>query len=57
MALLDHHFRTDLAIHRCATRRSAFKRRVLSPDGTDLAAALQTIREIGDGEALNEEFE
>lgn len=30
---------------------------VLSADGTDLAAALQTIREIGDGEALNEEVD
>jgi predicted ATPase len=46
------HFRTD----RDAPARSfqlATRTPVLSPDGRDLAAALQTIREIGDYEALD----
>jgi len=51
-----HHFRTD---HESSLRHPqvGIQTPVLSPDGTDLAAALQTIREIGDGEALNEELE
>jgi predicted ATPase len=47
------HFRTDLAaparIPQIGTHTA-----VLSHDGADLAAALQTIREIGDGVALDE---
>ena len=51
-----HHFRTD---HDSPLRHPqvGIQTPVLSPDGTDLAAALQTIREIGDGEALNEELD
>jgi predicted ATPase len=51
-----HHFRTD---HDSPLRHPqvGIQTPVLSADGTDLAAALQTIREIGDGEALDEEVE
>jgi predicted ATPase len=51
-----HHFRTDLDSP-LRQPQVGIQTPVLSPDGTDLAAALQTIREIGDGEALNEEVE
>jgi predicted ATPase len=51
-----HHFRTDLHSP-LRNPQVGIQTPVLSPDGTDLAAALQTIREIGDGEALNEELE
>ena len=47
------HFRTDLAaparLPQIGTHTA-----ILSHDGADLAAALQTIREIGDGEAVDE---
>jgi len=39
---------------RCAIRKSACIPNVLSHDGSDLAAALETIIEIGDAAALNE---
>jgi predicted ATPase len=50
-----HHFRTD---HESPLRQPqvGIQTPVLSADGIDLAAALQTIREIGDGEALDEEL-
>ena len=51
-----HHFRTDLHAP-LRHPQVGIQTPVLSPDGTDLAAALQTIREIGDGEALDEEVE
>jgi predicted ATPase len=48
-----HHFRTDpdspLRAAQVGTRTP-----ILSHDGEDLAAALQTVREIGDGPALDE---
>jgi predicted ATPase len=50
-----HHFRTD----RDSPLRHpqvGIQTPVLSSDGADLAAALQTVREIGDGEALDEEL-
>jgi len=51
-----HHFRTDLDSP-LRHPQVGIQTPVLSPDGADLAAALQTIREIGDCEALNEELE
>jgi predicted ATPase len=45
------HFRTD-ADAPCRQRQVGTHTPVLSGDGSDLAAALQTIREIGDAEAL-----
>lgn len=48
-----HRFRTDrLAALR--TPQVGVKTQVLSDDGADLAAALQTIVELGDGESLHE---
>jgi predicted ATPase len=50
-----HHFRCD----RDSPLRHpqvGIQTPVLSSDGSDLAAALQTIREIGDGKALDEEL-
>jgi len=51
-----HHFRTD---RESPMRRPQVSVRtpVLTHDGSDLAAALQTILENGDGENLNEEIE
>ena len=50
------HFRTD---HEAPARRAQVGTRtpVLSSDGADIAAALQTIREIGDPQALDEAIE
>ncbi len=50
------HFRTDA---QAPARQSQVGTRtpVLASDGTDLAAAIQTIREIGDGVALDEAIE
>jgi len=47
-----HHFRTD---PRAPLRQpqAGVQTLVLSPEGDDLAAALQTIREVGDGPALD----
>ena len=50
-----HHFRTDLDSP-LRHPQVGIQTPLLSADGTDLAAALQTIREIGDGEALDEEL-
>ena len=47
------HFRTDAAAPARQPQIGTYTP-VLSHDGSDLAAALQTIREIGDGDALNE---
>ncbi|WP_372344599.1 AAA family ATPase [Streptomyces sp. KL116D] len=47
------HVRTDAGAPARATRIGT-RTPVLSPDGADLAAALQTIRETGDHEALDE---
>ncbi|WP_308284749.1 AAA family ATPase [Streptomyces longispororuber] len=47
------HVRTDADAPARATRIGT-RTPVLSPDGSDLAAALQTIRETGDHEALDE---
>lgn len=51
-----HHFRTD---NESPLRQPqvGIQTPVLSSDGTDLAAALETIFQIGDGQALNEELE
>ena len=51
-----HHFRTD---HDSPLRHPqvGIQTPVLSSDGTDLAAALETIYQIGDGRALNEELD
>ena len=51
-----HHFPTDLDSP-LRHPQVGIQTPVLSADGTDLAAALQTIREIGDGEGLDEEVE
>jgi predicted ATPase len=51
-----HHFRTDQDSP-LRHPQVGIQTPVLSADGIDLAAALQTIREIGDGEALNEEVD
>lgn len=50
------HFRTD---HEAPARRAQVGTRtpVLSSDGSDVAAALQTIREIGDTQALDDAIE
>ena len=47
------HFRTDAARARANAARSARTRRCSATTASDLAAALQTIREIGDTEALD----
>ena len=47
------HFRTD-ATAPARVPQIGTHTPILSHDGADLAAALQTIREIGDGDALNE---
>jgi len=48
-----HHFRTDLDSPVRQPQMGVYTP-VLSPDGSDLAAALQTILEIGDGDALRD---
>ena len=48
-----HHFRTD-AEAPIRQSRIGFRTPVLSHDGADLAAALQTILEIGDGDRLRD---
>lgn len=50
------HFRTD---HDAPARQAQVGTRtpVLSSDGSDVAAAIQTIREIGDGQALDDAME
>lgn len=47
-----HHFRTDAAAP-VRQPQVAVRTPVLSHDGSDLAAALETIEEIGDGQALH----
>jgi predicted ATPase len=47
------HIRTDAAAPARATQIGT-RTPVMSPDGADLAAALQTIREIGDADALDQ---
>jgi predicted ATPase len=51
-----HHFRTDPGSP-LRQPQVGIQTPVLSSDGTDLAAALETIFQIGDGSALNEEVE
>ena len=53
---LYHHFRTDSDAP-LRQPQVGVSTHVLSPSGDDLAAALQTIREVGDGPALDEAVE